>query len=246
MGASKPRLEVFADPATLARRVADWLLSSAEQKAGSFAVALSGGSTPKQLYETLAREPFLSAFPWSRAHWFFGDERFVPPEDSRSNYRMAREALLGRAPIPPGNIHPIPTEGLDPAAAASRYEQTLQAYYAADRFDAGRPLFDVTLLGLGPDGHTASLFPGTSVLGERQRWVAPVIGAKPEARITLTYPALDMSAEAAFLVTGEDKQAILRRLIAGDGELPAAHIRAQRNLWIFADRAAAGQSRATS
>ena len=161
---SEARLEILADPADLARRVADWLLEAATAKEGTFAVCLSGGSTPQRLYEYLAVPPYSDRFPWSRTHWFWGDERFVPHDDARSNYRMVREALLSRAPIPAMNIHPIPTEGFSPDAAASAYERELKSFYGAGRLDPARPLFDLTLLGLGMDGHTASLFPDTAVL----------------------------------------------------------------------------------
>ncbi len=164
---SPAKLKVLADPAALSRRVAEWMLELATATEGRFAVALSGGSTPRALYRDLAEPPYRDAFPWSRAHWFWGDERFVPPDDALSNYRMVREALLSRAPIPAANIHPVPTEGLDPEAAASAYERELKSFYGAERLDPARPLFDVTLLGLGEDGHTASLFPGTAVLAER-------------------------------------------------------------------------------
>ena len=207
---SEARLEILADPEAMSRRVADWLLEVATTKDGVFTVALSGGSTPRRLYELLAGPPYRDEFPWSRTHWFWGDERFVPHDDALSNYRMVREALLSRAPIPAINIHPIPTEGVTPEAAASAYERELKSFYGAERLDPARPLFDVTLLGLGPDGHTASLFPDTAVLAERDRWVAAVVGAKSEARITLTYPALESSRNAAFLVAGEEKRAMLR------------------------------------
>jgi 6-phosphogluconolactonase len=237
---SEARLEILADPDALARRVADWLLSAAMAKDGVFAVALSGGSTPRRLYEHLAGPPYRDEFPWSRAHWFWGDERFVPRDDALSNYRMVREALLSRAPIPANNIHPIPTEGVSPEAAASAYERELKSFYGAERFDPDRPLFDVTLLGLGPDGHTASLFPDTAVLAERDRWVAAVIGVKSEARVTLTYPALESGRYAAFLVAGEDKRALFDRLRRGDDSLPAAHLRPSGALRIFGDAAAVG------
>jgi 6-phosphogluconolactonase len=236
------RLEILADPEALARRVAEWLLSEAVSKDGVFAVALSGGSTPRRLYEQLAGPPCRDAFPWSRTHWFWGDERFVPHDDALSNYRMVREALLSRVPIPAVNIHPIPTEGVSPEAAAFAYERELKSFYGTERLDPARPLFDVTLLGLGPDGHTASLFPGTAVLAERHRWVAAVVGAKAEARITLTYPALESSQRAAFLIAGAGKRAMLDRLRRGDTGLPAARLRPTGTLYFFGDAAAAGQA----
>jgi 6-phosphogluconolactonase len=230
-----PKFEILPDPAALAHRVADWLLAAALARDGAFAVALSGGSTPRRLYQCLAGSPWSEIFPWSRVHWFWGDERFVPLDDVRSNYRMVREALLGRAPIPAGHIHPIATDGVTAAAAASLYERTLQSFYGADRLDPARPLFDVTLLGLGADGHTASLFPGTDVLTERCRWVAPVVGA--ETRITLTYPVLESSRQVAFLVEGSEKRQILARLRNGDPDLPAARLQPIGTLTIFADAA---------
>src|SRR6202049_4323537 len=196
-------LEILADPTALSRRVADWLLEAATATDGIFAVAPSGGSTPRSLYRLLAEPPYRDGFPWSRTHWFWGDERFVPHDDALSNYRMVREALLSRAPIPTINVHPIPTEGVSPEAAACAYERELKSFYGAERLEPARPLFDVTLLGLGPDGHTASLFPGTAVLAERDRWVAAIDGAKSETRITLTYPALESSRDTAFLVAGK-------------------------------------------
>src|ERR1700730_12331151 len=202
---ARAKLEILADPTALSRRVADWLLEAATATDGIFAVALSGGSTPRSLYRLLAEPPYRDTFPWSRTHWFWGDERFVPHDDALSNYRMVRESLLSRAPIPAVNVHPIPTEGVSPEAAASAYERTLKSFYGAERLDPARPLFDVTLLGLGPDGHTASLFPGTAVLAERDRWVAAVADAKSETRITLTYPALESSRNAGFLGAGEEK-----------------------------------------
>ncbi len=239
---SEPKLKILADPASLSRRIAEWMLEVATATEGRVAVSLSGGSTPRLLYQDLAAPPYRDAFPWPRVHWFWGDERFVPPDDALSNYRMVREAMLSRAPIPAANIHPVPTEGLDPEASAAAYERELKSFYGAERLDPARPLFDVTLLGLGEDGHTASLFPGTTVLAERARWVAAVVGAKSEARITLTYPALESSRHAAFLVAGDGKQAMLSRLLRGDERLPAARLHPTGTLWIFADVAAAGRA----
>ena len=235
-------LEILPDPQALADRVAAWLLSAAQAKGGRIAVALSGGSTPRRLHETLASPAFREVFPWARTHWFWGDERFVPQHDPLSNYRMVREAMLARAPIPAANIHAIPTEGLTPEAAASAYERELKAFYGADRIDPARPLFDVTLLGLGSDGHIASLFPGDAALDERRHWVVAVIGATSEARITLTYPALENSAAIAFLVEGRGKRDVFRRLRRGDPVLPATQLRPNGELWLFADTAAAGES----
>lgn len=240
-GPSEAKLEILADPEALSRRVAEWMLAAAMEKDGVFVVSLSGGSTPRRLYERLAKPPYLDAFPWPRTHWFWGDERFVPHDDALSNYRMARETLLSRAPIPAINIHPVPTEGISPNAAAAAYERELKSFYGAERLDPLRPLFDITLLGLGPDGHMASLFPGSAVLAERDRWVAAVVGVKPEARITLTYPALESSRRAAFLVAGKDKRAVFGRLRRGDDSLPAARLHTTGLLCLFGD-AAAGQA----
>jgi 6-phosphogluconolactonase len=235
-----PVIEVLADPERLAHRVADWLLEAARSTERSFAVALSGGSTPRRLYELLAQSSRREAFPWDRTLWFWGDERFVSHEDPQSNYRMVREAMLSHAPIPPGNIYPIPTEGVTPEAAAAIYERELTSFYGAGSLDPTRPLFDVTLLGLGPDGHTASLFPDTAVLDERQRWVAAVVGAEPEIRITLTYPPLESSRRAVLLVAGNEKRSVLGRLRRGDRDLPAARLDPIGTLHYFVDAAAWG------
>jgi 6-phosphogluconolactonase len=235
---SQVQLEILADPEALARRVADWLLAISTARVGVFTLALSGGGTPRRLYELLSGPPYHDVFPWNRTHLFWGDERFVPRNDESSNYRMVREAMLSRAPIPAANIHPVQTEGLTPDAAASDYQRELKSFYGAERLDRARPLFDVTLLGLGPDGHTASLFPGTAVLEERERWVAAVVGPKP-ARITLTYPALESSRHVAFLVAGKDKREILSRFQRREPTLPAARLRPIGTLHLFADIAAA-------
>ena len=236
---SQARVQILADPEALACRVADWLLAAATANRGTLAVALSGGSTPRRLYERLAAPPYREAFPWSRTHWFWSDERFVPHDHPDSNYRMVRLAMLEATPIPAENIHPIPTEGLTPEEAAAAYERELKAFYGADRLDRRRPLFDVMLLGLGEDGHTASLFPGIAVLNERTRWVAAVVGAKPEARITLTYPALESSRDLAFLVAGPGKREILAQVRGGTTDLPAARVRPVGRLHWLLDRAAA-------
>jgi 6-phosphogluconolactonase len=233
------RVEVLPDPTALARHVAGWMTAAARAGEGAFRVSLSGGSTPKALFGLLASEEFSRRFPWPRVSWYWGDERFVPHDDPDSNYRMAREAMLDRAPIPPANIHPIPTDG-SADDAAGRYERTLQDAYGAATLDPARPLFDLTLLGLGPDGHTASLLPGEPVLNERERWVAAVTHGRPEVRITLTYPAIDSSRRVAFLVAGREKAAMLRAILDGDSRAPAARVRPSGELVWFVDRAAAG------
>ena len=234
-------LRVCEDAADLALKGAAYLCDLAAGHEGRTIVALSGGNTPKPLYELLAQEPIKSRLPWDRVHWILGDERFVPPSDPESNYGMARAAFLSHVPVPPENLHPVETEGGTLDEAAERYEKMLQGLYGADMLDPSRPLLNLTLLGLGEDGHTASLLPGEPVLQVRDRWVAPVPKGRTEERITLTYPALDSSAAVAFLVSGEGKREVLDKILSGDTNFPAAHIRPVGEVIWFADRAAAGR-----
>src|SRR5271154_3513715 len=233
------RIEVLPDPLSLAHHVADWMTVLALASSGPFRVSLSGGSTPKTLYGLLASDEFRGRFPWQRVSWYWGDERFVPYDHPESNYRMTREAMLSKAPVPPENIHHVPAEGT-PEQAARRYELTLQSDYGAAALDPARPLFDITLLGLGPDGHTASLLPGEAVLDERERWVAAVSHGRPEVRITMTYPAIESSRHVAFLVAGREKAAMFGAIRAGGSVLPAARVNPVGELIWFVDRAAAG------
>jgi 6-phosphogluconolactonase len=233
-------LEILPDPQTLARHVAEWMTQAALAAKTPFRVSLSGGSTPKALYSLLAADDFRDRFPWARVSWYWGDERFVPYDHPDSNYRMTREAMLSKAPVPPENIHPVPADG-SPEEAARRYEHTLREAYGAPTLDPARPLFDITLLGLGADGHTASLLPGEPVLEERIRWVMAVSHGRPEIRITMTYPAINSSRRIAFLVTGREKAAILSTVRGGDSALPAARVRPVGELIWFVDKAAAGQ-----
>jgi 6-phosphogluconolactonase len=229
---------IFEDAKTLARDGAEWLCALAIASDRVFSVCLSGGSTPRGLYERLADPAVASRFPWSRVHWFWGDERFVPHDDPDSNYKMARDNFLSRVPAPEENIHAIPTEGLSPVEAAAAYETTLRRFYGAKIIEPERPIFDVMLLGLGEDGHTASLFPGQPALDERRRWVVEAIGPKSDPRITLTYPALDSSRDAVFLVEGKEKRGVVARAKAGDRTIPAGRIRPAGRLHWFTDRAA--------
>jgi len=234
------RVEIFPDPATLARHVAEWITSAALEAKDMFRVSLSGGSTPKTLLGLLASDEFKNRFPWPRVSWYWGDERFVPYDSPESNYRMTREAMFNKAPVPAENIHPVPVDGT-PEEAARRYEQTLKQAYGATILDPARPLFDITLLGLGPDGHTASLLPGEPVLEERKRWVAAVSHGRPEVRITMTYPVIESSRRVAFLVSGREKASIFRTIRAGGSDVPAARVRPVGELFWFADRAAADE-----
>jgi 6-phosphogluconolactonase len=239
------RIEILPDPRALARHAAEWMTAAALAARGSFRVSLSGGSTPKTLYELLAADDFRRRFPWPLVSWYWGDERFVPYDHPESNYRMVREAMLARVPVPPENIHPVPVDGA-PEDAARRYERTLQEAYGAATLDPARPFFDVTLLGLGSDGHTASLLPGEPVLEERRRWVAVVSHGRPETRITMTYPIIESSRRVAFLVAGREKAAIFRVIRGGDSDLPAAQVRPLGELFWFVDRAAAGEDQKVS
>ena len=228
---------VRPDPASLAEAAAGWMVQRFNAQPGRLALSLSGGSTPKLLYETLARPPFRDQMPWDRIHAFWGDERFVPTADPRSNTAMVRTALLDHVPIPPGNIHPVPTDGVSPEEAARQYEATLREFSGGD---LTKPLFDLVLLGLGTNGHTASLFPGEAVVNERTAWAAPVTPPGEPTRITLTWPPLESCRDAAFLVCGADKRDVVARVRAGDTGLVASHYQPAGTLHWWLDAAAAG------
>lgn len=233
-------LLVSADAEALAHDAARMIADAARAKQGVVRIALSGGSTPRRTYQVLADSPLRESFPWQRVHWFWGDERFVPPDHEESNFRMVREAMLDRVPVPAVNVFAVPTVGLSPEAAAVEYEAVLKRAYGAEALQPGRPLLDVCLLGLGDDGHTASLIPGEPVLEERTRWVGVVGHGRPEVRITVTYPVIDNSALIAFLVAGAAKRAILAQVRAGASTVPAARLHPAGRLAFLADRAAAG------
>ena len=211
-----------SDPVALARAAAERVMARIAANKARVAICLTGGSSPKQLYQLLATDAYRSRIPWERVHWFIGDERFLGPDDPLNNMGTARRIFLDRL-APPANIHPIPTDTSDPNAAARRYESELQSFYGANALDPARPLFDVVLMGVGPDGHTASLFPDYPAIEETERWVVGVPKAHVEPfvpRVTLTLPALNSCREMLFEVAGAEKRAILTRVLDG-GNLPA-------------------------
>lgn len=217
------------------------LAQSAINARGRFSVALSGGSTPKQMYQLLASDEFKEQIDWAKVHVFFGDERCVPPNHADSNYRLADEALLSRVQLPARNVHRMMGEG-DAAAGARLYEDELQTFFAGLPW----PRFDLVLLGMGDDGHTASLFPDTAALIEQRAWVAANWVDKLNAyRITLSAPAINHAAHVVFLVTGAGKAERLAEVIHVERameRLPSQLIRpANGTLEWFLDKAAAAR-----
>ena len=230
------------DPAALAKAAAERVLARITANSGRVAICLTGGSSPKQLYQLLATEPYRSQIPWDRVHWFIGDERFVPAGDPLNNMGMARQAFLDQC-APTSNVHPIPTDTAspeDPDKSAELYEYALKSFYGADELDPAHPLFDLVLMGVGPDGHTASLFPGYPALDEIHRWVVGVPKANVEPfvpRITLTLHALASCREMLFQIAGGGKRAILTRVLAGEN-LPAGRAQSiNETIWLV-DQAA--------
>ncbi len=233
------RVICLADAEALAQAAAERIVARIAANAGRIAICLAGGSSPKKLYQLLATEAYRARIPWDRVHWFIGDERFVPAGDPLHNMSMAREALLDRF-APASNLLPIATDTNGPNESAEHYEQALKSFYGAERLNPVRPLFDVVLLGIGPDGHTASLFPGDRAIQETDRWVVAV--PKPNVapfvpRVTLTLAVLGSAREMLFQVTGAGKRAILTRVLAGDN-LPAARAHALGETVLLADDAA--------
>lgn len=232
---------VFADAGAVARAAAEKIRDLSH--GGPVALCLSGGSTPQALYEVLAGPDFAGKVDWPALHFFFGDDRFVPHDHADSNYRMAREAMLDRVPAVAAQIHPMPTQGVTLEEGADAYERTLRDFYARQRGGTG-PLFDLVLLGLGSDGHAASLFPGKPALAVTDRWVAgvPEAGLTPFVpRITLTFPAIASSREVLFLATGAGKRGKIAEIAAG-ADYPAGHVRSQGKVLWWIDRAAAGEN----
>ena len=238
---TKRQIIVVADENAIAETAAKRLISRIGESKGRAAVCLTGGSSPQGLYRLLAEEPWCGQVPWERVHWFMGDDRFVPESDPLSNMGMARRLFLDRVKAPRGNVHAIPTDTNYPEGAANLYQDTLKEFYGAEQFDPGRPLFDLVLMGLGPDGHTASLFPQSRALDEKTRWAVGVSKAGMEPlvpRVTLTFPALASTREMLFMVDDAGKRDILRRVL-GDEDLPAARAYADGDLVWLLDRAAA-------
>lgn len=201
------------------------LISKAVSSKGVFHLALSGGNTPQTLYHILGTI-YAKSIPWDGVHIFFCDERYVSHEAEQSNYRMVKENLLDLVPIPRKNIHPIPTDNLDMKTAARAYETELRKIFLADG-----STFDLAILGIGKEGHTASLFPGSPALDEKRRWALAVeVNAVPSRRITLTYPILNHTAVIYFIVSGSDKAEVMEKILRGTNNFrtyPAAGIRNQ-------------------
>lgn len=230
-------VEVLPDKAALVDRALDLILSKLTEaiaERGQFTIALSGGSTPKPLYEKLAQQ----SLAFDKLHIFWGDERYVPPDHPDSNEGMTRKAWLDQVPIPAENIHPMPTASGDPAIDAAKHEAELQAFFktASGEF----PVFDVMLQGMGDDGHTASLFPHTEALKVNDRLVT--VGNKDgQPRLTFTAPLINHARTVIFLVAGENKQTALAHVFAPDDDAtmyPSRLIQPQGELWWLLDQAA--------
>ena len=236
----KQDVRVFADVNELSLRAAEAAVRTIDdsvRSTGRCSLALCGGNTPRTFYGLLASK-FGDQIQWSSIHVFWGDERYVSPSDPASNYRMARETLLDHVPCPAANIHPMPTHSSSPDADAREYERTLKNYFGTDW-----PHFDLILLGLGEEGHTASLFPGSPAISERTRWVAAVeTPANPPLRLTLTLPVLTRATNIYVLVAGSNKAHALHHVLTGvpdPSSYPAAGIRFTKGRLIWwVDRAA--------
>jgi 6-phosphogluconolactonase len=237
-------IEVMEDPASLAmeaaHHVTERALSCAKTR-GSFTVALSGGNTPHAMFQRLAMPASVSVFPWDRTQVFFSDERFVPPSSPDSNYAMARDALLSHVAVDESSVHAVPTTDVHPEESAAQYERAIRRAIPID--PTGKPSFDLILLGLGPDGHTASLFPGSHALNIEDRLVAANWVRHLDAwRITFTFPLINAAHNVMFLVQGEDKAERVRQVFEGDPSFPASRVQPHsgRVSWLL-DRAAASQ-----
>ncbi|MBI1819222.1 MAG: 6-phosphogluconolactonase [Nitrospirae bacterium] len=213
---------VCRDKTDLAQKAAGLfseLASAAIRQKGSFSAVLSGGTTPQGLYRHLAGRSAQPPFEWEKVHLFFGDERMVPADHPDSNFRMVQEALFSKINLPPSHIHRIKTELENPEEAAIAYEKSLRTFFKIE--GAGFPQFDLVILGVGNDGHTASLFPGSKALNEKKKWVAaPFVEKLKATRISLTFPVLNRAAHILVLATGKEKREILNAVFNGSGKAP--------------------------
>jgi 6-phosphogluconolactonase len=221
------KVVIHENPVELAQAGAELFRSAADEaveKRGSFVVAISGGSTPRAMHRLLAQTPYKEAIPWGKTDIFWVDDRCVPKRDAASNYGAAEEDLLEKVPLPKSQIHPMPTTS-PPAKGAETYQKTLEAFFQFK--GQGYPVFDLVLLGVGTDGHTASLFPSRKTLEEKEKWVAAVKGGNPDVnRLTLTFPVLNRARKIVFLVSGKGKAGLLKALFEEkDPPLPAQSIR---------------------
>ncbi len=246
---SAPIVRVFPDAEAVSRAAAEEFVRRAAEAIAArerFVVALSGGSTPKRLYELLAGPSLRSQVDWGRVEVFWGDERCVPPDNKDSNYHMAQEAMLSRLPIPPDRVHRMQAERPDLDAAARDYQAMIARTFGVDAGAPAPPAFDLILLGMGPDGHTASLFPDTTALAETTRWV--VVNHVPKFaanRLTMTYPLLNSALEVLFVVAGADKADRLAEILEGPADprrLPSQRVRPANGLlaW-YVDRQASAR-----
>ena len=243
----KPNIEIFSNPLSLAKHAAQMIATQAHQAVSAnnrFTIALSGGSTPKRLYELIADPDakYRERLPWQRIHFFWSDERPVGPADSESNYRMANEAMLAHVAVPELNVHRIPGEKPNAQEAACAYESQLRSFFGLANDEL--PRLDLVILGMGADGHTASIFPGSEVLQEKRKLVAaPWIEKLQTYRITMTLPVLNNAANVLFLVSGDDKAAMVNEVLNGKpGKFPAQSISPTNgSLYWLLDEAAASQ-----
>lgn len=236
---------IYPDSNTLSHEAAQYIVrlaTEAVSNRGRFTIALSGGSTPKALYTLLGNEPYRGQIDWALVEIFWSDERCVPPDSSDSNYQLAQEVLLSKVPIAANQVHRMPADQVDRDAASQEYTQEMQRVFGTD----GIPSFDLLQLGMGPEGHTASLFPHQASLHEQQRLVMPVnVPKPPPPRLTFTPPLLNAAQHVLFLVTGSEKAAALQAVLEGSyqpEEYPAQIVRPSHGevTWML-DTAAAGK-----
>ena len=242
----KPQIHRYPSLEHLSRAAAEYICEIAERaikERGIFTFVLSGGTTPRLLYEELAREPYADRFAWQHWRLFWGDERCVPSDSPDSNYSLALQTLISKVDVPPSNIHRIPATTGSPKAVAAEYETTLREFFqasAASDPSTSFPSFDLVLLGMGADGHTASLFPGDAALEERASWVVAVEGSSaspPVQRITLTFPVFNEAKCVLFLVAGSNKLKVLLEILNNPhtATYPAAHVQPLGRLLWFID-----------